>query len=237
MSETGVTRRRFVTFCSAMALLSRGARAGERHDYARVALVDHHDSPITSDALEPERQYLFFYPYVSTPCFLLRLTKPTRPVELHTAAGQEYQWHGGVGPNGSVVSYAAICSHRLNYPAKAASFIGYRPQPVGYYKNGELVHRAAVILCCSERSVYDPAAGARVLAGPAPQPLASIALDIDEHNALYATGVYGGIPYERFFTQFSFRLALDFGENPRQPVEHRATVMPLEDWSRVLIQC
>jgi len=36
-----------------------------------------------------------------------------------------------------------------------------------------------VIHCCSEHSQYDPAEGARVVAGPAPQPLAAILLDHD----------------------------------------------------------
>ena len=38
---------------------------------------------------------------------------------------------------------------------------------------------AQAIHCCAEHSVYDPASGARVVSGPAPQPLAAILLEYD----------------------------------------------------------
>lgn len=205
--------------------------------FARVALRDRRGRPITTEALETERDYLFFYPYVCTPCFLLRLARPTEPVELETAAGEVYRWRGGVGPEHSVVAFAAICSHRLTYPAESVSFIGYRKQPVGFLDGQRVERRAAVIQCCSEHSLYDPAAGARVLAGPAPQPLASIALETDADGALYATGVYGGLLYERFFQRFGFQLELEFGSRAQSPVEEVATVQPLDEYSRTRIQC
>lgn len=205
--------------------------------FARVALRDRRGRPITAGALETERDYLFFYPYVCTPCFLLRLARPTEPVELETAAGEAYRWRGGVGPEHSVVAFAAICSHRLTYPAESVSFIGYRKQPVGFLDGQRVERRAAVIQCCSEHSLYDPAAGARVLAGPAPQPLASIALEADTTGALYATGVYGGLLYERFFRRFGFQLELEFGTRAQSPVEGVATVQPLDEYSRTRIQC
>lgn len=225
--------------CSAsLALLAESSPAhANPTTFARVALQDRRGRPITVDALETERDYLFFYPYVCTPCFLLRLARPTEPVELETAAGEAYRWRGGVGPERSVVAFAAICSHRLTYPAEAVSFIGYRKNPVGFLDGQRVEWRAAVIQCCSEHSLYDPAAGARVLAGPAPQPLASIALEIDTTGALYATGVYGGMLYERFFQRFGFQLEMEFGSRARTPVEQAATVQPLGEYSRIQIQC
>ena len=49
-----------------------------------------------------------------------------------------------------------------------------------------------MIHCCSEHSEYDPATGARVLGGPAPQPLSAILLEHDKSNDyLYAVGTLG----------------------------------------------
>jgi Rieske Fe-S protein len=47
-----------------------------------------------------------------------------------------------------------------------------------------------MIHCCAEHSEYDPAAGAKVMAGPAKQPLATILLDYDATtDELSATGL------------------------------------------------
>src|SRR5438552_3337692 len=76
------------------------------------------------------------------------------------------------GARRSIVAYSAICAHKLAYPTREISFIRYQEQPSKTSKGG-------VIHCCAEHSVYDPAAGARVVSGPAPQPLAAIVLDYD----------------------------------------------------------
>jgi Rieske Fe-S protein len=239
MTKHACSRRRFMGLCSAsLGLLAEPASSrSSPTPFARVALRDRHSRPITVQALEAERDYLFFYPYVCTPCFLLRLARPADPVQLETAAGEVYRWHGGVGPKRSVVAFAAICSHRLTYPAEAVSFIGYRKKPVGFLAGQRVERRGSVIQCCSEHSLYDPGAGARVLSGPAPQPLASIALETDASGALYAGGVYGGTLYERFFERFGFQLEMEFGQQARSPVEDAAEVQRLDDYTRTRIQC
>ena len=69
-----------------------------------------------------------------------------------------------------------------------------------------------MIHCCSEHSQYDPAEGGRVLAGPAPQPLAAILLDYDAAaDELYAVGTLGGEMFDEFFAKYEFRLALEHG--------------------------
>ena len=235
------SRRRFVHLCgAAAALLSQGkvtARPGPLTAFPTVRLVDVDGQGVRPADLEPEREYVFFYPYVCTPCFLLRLAKPAEPAELSTEEGRTYQWPGGVGPEGRVVAFAAICSHKLTHPSGPVSFIGYRQQPVGFQnRQNQIVRQAAVIQCCSEHSIYDPAQGARVLAGPAPQPLASIALEL-RREELLAAGVYGGLLYERFFERFGFRLQLEFGERAQNLVEQTSRVMPIEDYTRQRIQC
>ena len=124
-------------------------------------------------ALEAETNYVFHYPYAGTPCFLLKLARPvTIAATLRREDGATYAWEGGVGPGRAVVAFSAICAHKLAYPTRDISFIRYQPQK-------SATSDAHVIHCCADHSVYDPANGARVLAGPAPQPLAAILLDYD----------------------------------------------------------
>jgi Rieske Fe-S protein len=231
--------------CSAAAtMLTAAALPGCRVEqlplvnFERVQLVDGHNRPLMIDSLQPEQEYIFFYPYVSTPCFLLDLGTATHPVELQTAGGRHYQWQGGTGPNASIVAFAAICAHKLSYPSKPVSFIGYRQQPIGFLdkKNNKIVQRSAVIQCCSEHSIYDPAEGARVLSGPAPQPLTSVALE-EQGGELFVTGVYGGLVYDRFFERFGFRLELDFGEKARELVSGTAWVRTTQEFTQQRIQC
>ena len=196
---------------------------------------------VTPQTLDVGVTYVFNYPYVTTPCFLLNLGKPADGNELlKTEAGQEYRWHGGVGPGRSIVSFCAICAHKLSHPSKAVSFINYRHEDVSFKDKGEnTVRRPGVIYCCSEKSVYDPARGARVLGGPAPQPLAAIALEYDEkEGAIYARGTYGGELYREFFDTFAFRLALEFGTSDiQQKVSDTATVTSIEQYSATQMLC
>ena len=244
MTDQHYSRRQFIHLCSAaLPLSSASALSGCRTEqaplqtFARAPLVDTQGQPIKAAALELEREYVFFYPYVCTPCFLIHLGQPTQATELHTASGQPYHWNGGVGPQGAVVAFAAICAHKLTHPSEPVSFIGYRSQPVGFLdKNNQITRRSAVIQCCSEHSIYDPAKGAKVISGPAPQPLASIALE--EHDGeLIATGVYGGTVYERFFERFGFRLEMEFGADAQQPVSGAIEVKTTEEYTRQRIQC
>jgi hypothetical protein len=128
----------------------------------------------------------------------------------------------------------------MTHPAKNVSFINYRHETVSFKDGKEnTVERSQVIYCCSERSVYDPANGATVLGGPAPQPLAAIHLDYDERDGtLYASGTYGGEMYRKFFDKFAFRLAL---EHQTSDIQARVTgttrVMTIEEYSRTQMLC
>ena len=172
-------RRDFLGVCAATcALGTRDALPAEDLKprlYARVQLTDERGRPLNAASLVAGRNYIFHYPFESTPCFLLNLGKPTvRDVQLKTENGSAYQWAGGVGPNRSVVGYSAICAHRMSYPTPQISFISYREK-----STAGAAGRPNTIHCCSEHSQYDPAAGAKVLSGPAPQPLAAILLEHD----------------------------------------------------------
>jgi hypothetical protein len=95
-----------------------------------------------------------------------------------------------------------------------------------------------VITCCSDRSVYDPASGARVVSGPAPQPLATIILEHDaKADELFAVGTFGGEKFTEFFAKFDFRLQLEMGNRAREAVEGTTVVKPLENYSTQWAKC
>ncbi len=231
-------RRDFIGICAAGAAVHLNpalAATLKPRFYARVQLVDELRQPLRAAALAASCNYIFHYPYASTPCFLLNLGKPTIPaVGLSTESGATYEWPGGVGPANAIVGYSAICAHRLSYPTRQISFISYHD----HAGPARLTH-ANVIHCCSEHSEYDPASGARVVGGPAPQPLAAILLDYDPKNdGLYAVGTLGGEMHNAFFEKFQFKLALEYGEKrAQQPVTTVAVVSELRKYCRQQVEC
>lgn len=241
-------RRGFVKLCaSALAAITASPEllAQENrvyHRYGRVALVDHYSGlPVRAASLEVGEAYLFHYPFVSTPCFLIDLGKSvTSRSNLKTRAGERYRWQGGAGQNNSVVAFSAICAHKMSHPAPSVSFINYRHKEVRFLNSqDEIEQRAGVIYCCSEDSVYDPAHGGRVLGGPAPQPLASIELDYDaREDTFYATATIGGEMFDRFFSSFHDRLVLQHGRTDiDQPLNGSTRLMRLSDYTNNQVGC
>lgn len=246
MSENHRSRRGFMKTCgAAFAVLAgtthaRPSLAGPRESFGLVELVDADGTSLTCDALSRGQELVFHYPYESTPCFLIKLEKPAAgPVKLETEDGERYEWSGGVGPDHSVVAFCAICAHRLTHPTRQVSFIGYRDKLTGETASRiDPAPPGGVIQCCSEQSVYDPANGARVLSGPAPQPLAAVDLRLADDGRLLAHGVYGGTLFERFFDEFGFRLAIEFGEDRvRKEVSGSAMALPIEQYTSNRISC
>jgi arsenite oxidase small subunit len=235
-------RRRFVHACalagiaaSAPDLLRQAWAQGaaKPRTYARAQLVDAGGGPIRSKALPVGRNLIFHYPFAGTPCFLLDLGKPTRPAAtLQTADSRAYRWTGGTGASGGVVAYSAICAHKLTYPTPEISFISYRAEKTPGNRFAQVIH------CCSEHSQYDPADGARVLAGPAPQPLAAILLEHDRAtDGLYAVGTLGGEMFDDFFAKYELRLSLEHGGRAKRIVEGTCTVRELEQYCRQQVKC
>jgi Rieske Fe-S protein len=231
-------RRVFLGTCAASCVagaMPQHAQARLRpREYRRTLLVDASGVPLKATSLVAEQNYVFHYPYAGTPCFLLNLGRPVAPVAaLKTAAAVSYAWPGGVGPGRSIVAYSAICAHKMTYPTRDISFISYRS------KAGAQGSLERVIHCCSEHSQYDPARGAMVLAGPAPQPLAAILLDYDaSKDTLHAIGTVGGEMFNQFFERFGFRLALEQGSgSPDQASGDRARVIELDSYCRQQVRC
>jgi arsenite oxidase small subunit len=201
--------------------------------YRRTHLVDVHGRPVRLAQLVPEANYVFHYPYASTPCLLLKLRRQvTVPASLKREDGTPYAWQGGVGRERNVVAFSAICAHKLAYPTREVSFIRYQ-------RERSATSGAQVIHCCADHSVYDPAQGARVVSGPAPQPLAAILLQHDPgEDGLFALGTVGAEQFDAFFDKYHVRLALEYGEGrARTVVEGTSIVRELATYCRTTIQC
>lgn len=241
------SRRKFVKLCAAaVAAVSTGSCSLTRETkslqpFQRARLVDPKGRPIKVDQLDVGQCYIFHYPYVSTPCFLLKLDRPANGgTQLHTKSGHKYNWQGGVGPQHSVVAFSAICAHRMNYPAPQVSFINYRHNETAFVgKDEQTVRQSRVIYCCSEKSVYDPTDGARVLGGPARQPLAAIKLEYDDDDdSLHAVGAYGGQMFERFVDEFSLKLTLELGRTDVDTlIKNTTAVFPVDHYTRNQMLC
>jgi arsenite oxidase small subunit len=235
-------RRRFLSGCAmlggaaSVASLSgvSAAWAGESPRlYARARLVDVHGRPIAAARLAAETNYVFQYPYAATPCLLLKLPRPVVvPASLKRRDGTPYQWQGGVGRERNVVAFSAICAHKLAYPTREVSFIRYQ-------RERSATSGAQVIHCCADHSVYDPAEGARVVSGPAPQPLAAILLEHDaSDDALYALGTVGAEQFDAFFDKYRMRLELEYGlARARSAVAATSVVRELANYCQTTIQC
>lgn len=229
-------RRAFIKFCAASAAVTGSpavAADAQPRYYQKARLVDEDGAALRAGSVPPERNLIFLYPYASTPCFLLNLGRPAKAsAHLRTIDERSYEWTGGVGPGHSLVAYSAICAHKLTYPTREISFISYRADKSPHNRF------AAVIHCCSEHSQYDPAAGGRVLAGPAPQPLAAILLEHDAPtDELYAVGTLGGELFHQFFDKYAFRLQLEHGAEAHAAVSGECVVRPLEDYCRQQVKC
>jgi Rieske Fe-S protein len=201
--------------------------------YARALLIDVHGEPIKASRLVANTNYVFQYPFAATPCFLLNLGHAAAGVgAMRRADGETYRWDGGAGPARSIVAFSAICAHKLAYPTREVSFIRFQ-------RDRSATSDANVIHCCADHSVYDPAAGARVLSGPAPQPLAAILLDYDaQRDQLSALGTIGAEQFDAFFRKYDFRLALDYGPGKAKlPVGPTTIVREMTEYCRQTIQC
>lgn len=255
-------RRQFVRVCAASAAASTAAATAainaaapaagpagalsasplSANRYARSKLVGAGGAALKAARLAVNKNYVFFYPFRATPVFLLNLGKALKaaPIKASGAiaygtaapAPPSYDWPGGTGAAKSVVAYSAICSHQLTYPTKEISFISFRAGKSGPNRHANVIH------CCSEHSQYDPAEGARVLAGPAPQPLAAILLEHDPAtDELYATGTLGGDMFNAFFRKYEMKLALDLGGRAKEAAGDVCVVSELDHYCRQQVRC
>jgi Rieske Fe-S protein len=229
-------RREFLKLCTAGAARAGApARPADARPqlYSRTLLIDANGTPLRASRIPVEHNLIFHYPFAGTPCFLLNLGKPAKAsAMLKTIDNRLYQWQGGVGAGRSIVAYSAICAHKLTYPTRDISFISYRAEKSARNRFGSVIH------CCSEHSQYDPADGGRVVAGPAPQPLASILLEHDAtKDELHAVGTLGGEMFNEFFKKYAFKLGLEHGGAAHQSIGNATRVQELENYCKQQVQC
>ncbi|HWD16042.1 MAG TPA: hypothetical protein VG865_05485, partial [Casimicrobiaceae bacterium] len=111
---------------------------------------------------------------------------------------------------------------------------------IRYQRRRSATSGGNVIHCCADHSVYDPSAGARVVSGPAPQPLACIVLEHDPaRDALYAVGTAGAEQFARFFDQYAMKLTFEYGgvERARTPIGDTTVLRELTNYCRNTIEC
>ena len=232
-------RRAFIETCTAGAACASAGAAwpvfaadAPPKAYSRVLLVNESGDPVRASKLLALTNYVFHYPYEATPVFLLNLDRAAPPQVLSLRNNATYGWPGGVGARRSVVAYSAICAHKLVYPTRDVSFISFRKTRARKGVQDHLIH------CCAENSQYDPAKGAEVLSGPAPQPLCAVLLDHNPRNdSLTAWGTLGGELFDDFFRKYEAKLSLEVGPKARNPVTGQAVVRELEKFCRNPVQC
>lgn len=200
--------------------------------YTPAMLVDAQGDPLKASSLRPLTNYVFHYPFEATPAFLLELGKPLRPQSLSTRSREAYAWPGGVGVGQSIVAYSAICAHQLVYPTREVSFISFRRNRAQRGVQDSLIH------CCADHSQYDPARGAEVLSGPAPQPLCAVLLAYDRKtDSLTAYATLGGELFDEFFKKYEMKLSLEAGPHAKRRVAGKSVVTELDKYCRNAIQC
>jgi Rieske Fe-S protein len=236
-------RRSFIETCTAgittatagitaAASFSAWAANVKAKEYTRTLLVDERGDPLRASQLKVHANYVFHYPFEATPVFLLDLGKTAPPHALSTRERNAYAWPGGVGAKKSVVAFSAICAHQLVYPTREVSFISFRKTRAQRGVQDGLIH------CCAEHSQYDPARGAEVLAGPAPQPLCAVLLAHDSKtDSLTAYATLGGEMFDEFFRKYEVKLSLEVGARARNAVQGQSVVRALEKFCRNPVQC
>lgn len=203
--------------------------------YEKAQLIDAAGKPIKASALEAEMNYIFNYPYASTPCILVNLPESTQQeVELQSESGEKYIWKSGVGAKRTIVAYSAICAHQLTHPTPNDSFIQYVPKAkptMAYEKSG-------VIVCSSHLSAYDAKAGAKVLGGAATQPLPAIILEVAADDTVWAVGVLGPDKFQDYFKASRPELKEFYGgtAEAKKLVSLSAKTVKLTEYSKEIIQ-
>ena len=230
-------RRRFLKVCTAVAfapfMLGRSFGAESFKPYKKALLLREDGKPLKPEDIDPSKEYIFFYPYRSTPCLLIDLGKKVGPVEVKLKNGTSYFWRGGVGPKGSVVAFSAICTHQLSFPKKEYSLINYYPEG----KVSKLVGRDKVIQCCAHMSAFDPERGGKVIEGPAPSPLTAIVLSYED-GKFYALGTLGEEVFEDFFDAYRSELRKVYGSTRRaKELVDSCVVLEMEKYTEEVVRC
>ena len=202
--------------------------------FEKVQLKDTEGNPLKSKALVVEENYVFMYPHAATPAIMVDLPSPAqKDIKLKSECGTEYIYRGGAGAKGTLVAYSAICAHQLTHPTAAMTMFQYVPttgKTLAYDKPG-------VFVCSSHLAAYDPKQGGKVVGGPANEGLASIILEIDADDNIWAVAVLGPVRFQEFFDAFKQNLKKVYGRRgAKKLTTGEAKVQTLKNFSAELIQ-
>jgi len=202
--------------------------------FEKVQLKDPEGNPMKSATLVSEENYVFNYPHAATPAIMVNMATPAKKdVKLKSEDGTEYVFRGGTGAKGTIIAYSAICPHQLTYPKKSMSmfqYIGEKGKTLAYDKGG-------IFVCTSHLSAFEPHQGGKVVGGPANQGLASIILEIDAEDNIWAVAVLGPVKFQEFFDAFKQDLKAEYGRRgAKKLVKTEAVVKTLKNYSAELIQ-
>jgi ubiquinol-cytochrome c reductase iron-sulfur subunit len=192
-SGDGITRKRLLGGAAGLAggaigvaLLAPVVSLGPVFDTSRLnespwrrgrALVDEDGRPLIADDIGTGTFYTAFpqgadRKAIASPVILVRLD----PRELRLPPER-----AGWAPEG-IVAYSKICTH-------AGCAIALYRKPLF-----EPTEPRPALVCPCHYSTFDPAAGGKVLFGPAGRPLPQLPLQIDDRRRLVAAGDYAGPP-------------------------------------------
>lgn len=151
--------------------------------FPTVQLEDLDGSPLTASKVMNEYNVTttdaltFDYPLSNEPNILINLASPSGEGASNVA--------GGVGPNGSIVAFSAVCQH-LGCMVPSIAFY-----PPGTCSEGFAGH-AFYIHCSCHGSTYDATRSGANLTGPATRPLPQVTLQWNRpDDSLWAVGVTG----------------------------------------------
>ena len=202
--------------------------------FEKVQLKDAEGNALKSKALIKEENYVFMYPHAATPAIMVDLLTPAgKDIKLKSEDGVEYIYKGGTGSEGTIVAFSAICAHQLTHPQKAMTMFQYVPttgKTLAYDKAG-------VFVCSSHLAAYDATQGGKVLGGPANQGLASIILEIDADDNIWAVAVLGPDKFQEFFDAFKQELKAVHGRRgAKKLVKEEVKVEKLKNFTAEMIQ-
>jgi len=202
--------------------------------FEKVQLKDNDGNPLKSKALILEENYVFMYPHAATPAIMVDLPSPTeKDIKLKAEDGTEYIYKGGTGAKGTLVAYSAICAHQLTHPQKAMTMFQYVPttgKTLAYDKPG-------VFVCSSHLAAYDPRKGGKAVGGPANEGLASIILEIDAEDNIWAVAVLGPVKFQEFFDAFKQDLKKVYGRKGAKKLQKtEAKAQILKNFTKEIIQ-
>ena len=185
-----------------------------RARYARARLVDVHGAPIRLRALAAETNYVFHYPFAATPCLLLKLAGAVTVARRRCSRedGDDVRLAGRRGT-------ASATSSRSPRSARTSSRIRRarcRSSATSASAPRRPARRSSIAAPTTASTI--PRQGARVVAGPAPQPLAAILLEYDAARRRAVRARHGRAPSSstRSSRSTRFKLALEYGGKARR---------------------